>query len=270
MRRSHCSTAAMKSVRSCSSMSYGCGMRSGSANKAGQAFGSFVTGCPAYPGKTARPAASISSSPHAHFPIEAVTSSGTSSSVESCSSRRTRRGSTGGEDVPRFETEHARSGDRTLRLRERPQLVDDVLNAVNTQDVSVQPENVPPSQTSLRIDERGIDLRERATEIEPLSALAPFVGCCEQLGQYRRSLRVAIAQPDPHRCGVPQLGTHAEIAHDALLPHLGDSHPNAQSRGHAGTQRFPFRDTSSLSNRSSARRGSGTQKPAADSGQHSQ
>jgi hypothetical protein len=144
------------------------------------------------------------------------------------------------------------------------------LNEVNTQDFSVQPEHVAPRQTSLRIDERQIDLRERTAEIELFSALAPFVSCCEELGQHRRSLRVAIAQPDPHRCGVPQLGTHAEIAHDALLPHLGDSQPNAQSRGHAGTQGFPFRDTSSLSNRSSARRGSGTQKPAADSGQHSQ
>jgi hypothetical protein len=69
MRRSHCSTAARKSVRSGSSMSNGCGMRSRSANKAGQAIGSFVTGRPAYPGKTARPAASISSSPNAQFPI---------------------------------------------------------------------------------------------------------------------------------------------------------------------------------------------------------
>jgi hypothetical protein len=139
-----------------------------------------------------------------------------------------------------------------------------------TQDFSVQPEHVALRQTSLRIDERQIDLRERATEIEPLSALAPFVGCCEQLGQHRRSLRVAIAQPDPHRCGVPQLGTHAEIAHDALLPHLSDSQPNAQSRGHAGTQGFPFLDSSSQSNRSSTRSGSPMQRPAADPGQRSQ
>jgi len=117
-------------------MSYGCGMRSRSANKAGQAIGSVVTGRPAYPGKTARPAASISSSPNAQFPIQAITSSGTSSSVGSCSSRRAPRVD-GGEDVPRFETEHARSGDRTLRLRKRPQLVDGVLNKVNTPDFSV-------------------------------------------------------------------------------------------------------------------------------------